>query len=102
MAVRALKRSYMQSGSAWLEVARTRAENAPVRAMHRVADFLAELERTRPDRLPVRREAASRGIAVGDVRIAYVASEKVVWTPAGLNRYSAADRSDAEAVAAAT
>lgn len=102
VAVRALKRSYSQNSPAWLEVARTRAENAPVRAMHRAADLLAELERTRQDCLPVRRDAASRGIAACDTRVAYVAVEKIIWTPAGLARYSASDRSDAEAVAAAS
>lgn len=102
VAVRALKRSYSQTRLVWLEVAKTRAENAPVRVMHRVADLLAELERSRQDCLPVRRDAASRGVTVGDMRIAYVAGDKIVWTPAGLARYSASDRSDADSIAAAS
>lgn len=101
IAVRALKREYAPRTTAWLDVARTRAENAPVRTMHRIADMLVEIERARPDRLPVRREAGSRSVTVGETRVAHVSADKVMWTPAGVSRYAASDRADAEAVAMA-
>lgn len=70
--------------------------------MHRLSDILQEHEAAKPDRLAVTKEPQSRAVLVGGRRAAFVASDKVVWTPLAVGRYDAAARSDAEALAMAS
>lgn len=99
VAVRGLRRVFDGDRAAWLDEARTRAETRPVRIMHRVADVIQALEAARPDRMAVGKDPQARATTVGGRRAVFVGADKLVWTPLAINRYDAAARSDAEALA---
>lgn len=99
MAVRALRKECTRGRFAWLDTARTRAETQPVRILHRLADALEAIEEDRSDRQAVVRDVPAKAVSIGGRRLAFVSSEKITWTPQGLQRYGAEDREDAAVVA---
>lgn len=101
IAIKARRHEFVAGKTAWLDEARTRAETAPVRFMHRLADAIGELEAERADASAVVRDVRSRGVACGGKKVAYICDERVVWTSHGVQRYGADDRAVAAAAAMA-
>lgn len=99
IAVRALRKECTPGRVALLDTARTRAETQPVRVLHRLADALEAVEEGRTDRQALVRDVPAKAVSMNGRRLAFVAAEKVTWTPHGLRRYAAEDRGDAAAVA---
>lgn len=101
VAVKARRHEFVAGKAAWLDEARTRAETAPVRHMHRLADAVAELEAERADATSVVRDGRSRSVTCAGRKVAYICDERVVWTSHGVQRYSADDHAIAAAAAMA-
>lgn len=88
IAVRALRKEIVPGRTVWLDAARTKAELRPVRALHRAADVLQDIEAARPDRLAITREVGGRSVSAGGHRVFQVAKDQLIWTPAGTRRYA--------------
>lgn len=101
IAVRALRKELVPGRYVWLDAARTRAELRPIRALHRAADILQDVEAARPDRLPITRDAGARAVSAGGQRVFQVARDQLIWTPAGARRYAESERRDAACAAVA-
>lgn len=101
VAVKAARKCYVAERPAWLAAARTRAELAPIRQMHRLADFLSDSLEGSGSAARVTRDAASRAVAVAGVRAAVVAADRIVWTAHGVKTFGANVRMDAEHIALA-
>lgn len=100
IAVRSLRKTYSTGRPAWVDTARPRAETRPIRATHRLAEVLSDFESQRSDRAALHKDMAARAVSVGNQRMAFVASEGVRWTPAGVARYAQNLRDDVAAIVA--
>lgn len=96
IAVRALAKSYMAGKCVWLDARRDRAESAPVRATHRLAEALQEGGAS-----GVTKDVSGRSVKVGGTRYGYIAQGRVRWTPAALAKMTAKAREAAAAYAEA-
>lgn len=116
VAARALRYEFHAGKPVWIAPAKTRAELAPVRAMHRLVDYLADaVSADEPHagasaassaagagpHARITRDPVTRSVAVNASRVAMIMTERVVWTPLGLRMFEATTRADAEAVAVA-
>lgn len=109
VAVRALRRTYQDGRVVWLTAARTRAELAPVRSMHRLADFLADVvsseayhgdrQASRGTGARIARDPQRRAVSLGSERVAVVTAERVIWTRYGVGAFDESTRADGEAIA---
>lgn len=83
----------------WLDRKQTRAEAARVRSVHKLADFLRDLEAGRPGARPITKYMAQKSVLIGGQRVAFMAGTTVKWTQAGAARVGAHDRELATAFA---
>lgn len=96
IAVRAQAKSHMSGRVVWLDARRDRAESAPVRATHRLAEALQEGGAT-----GVTKDVPGRSVKVAGVRYGYIAQGRVGWTLAALASLTAEAREAASAYAEA-
>lgn len=96
VSVKPLWHSFTQDRPVWMAAARTRAKLQPVKQMHWSADFLSDSLDAAGSPARVTRDAAGRALAVAGVRVAVIASDKVVWTLLGVRTFEATIRRDAE------
>lgn len=66
VAVHAPRRTFGTGAPAWLDTARTRAETRPLRAIHRLAEILADYEAQRSDKASIHKDMAAKAVSVGN------------------------------------
>ena len=87
-AVRASNTSFVQSKFVWLDVAKDRSETRPALIIHRMADYLADVEAGMESPLPVDRQVPGKYVKVGSERAGYTLNGAWVWSRWAMTRYS--------------
>lgn len=101
LAVRAARQEYVQGRPVWLDRKQTKEESAPIRGVHRLEEFVRDLEAGRSDTRQVTKDIGHRSALIGGQRAAFVAGRYVRWTAVGEARIGAPERELAAAFAEA-
>lgn len=97
LAVRALRRTYVEARTVWLDARRERAEVLPVKITHRLAQALSEAGVPQ-----VVKDVPGRSVRSAGTRIAYAAQGRVRWTAAAAPVLSPEQREAAASFAEAS
>lgn len=100
--VRGLRREYVQGRAVWLDHRQTPAEPKAVKAVHKVADMIKEMEGGREPPMQVTKDLSTRRVMVSGRRVLFIADGQVRWTRDGVARYAENERGIVAEFAAAS
>ena len=86
--VREASKQYNDGHYVWLDVKKTREEMRPARIVHRMAEFLGEVETQQSEKLPIKKVLNGKYIEVGDKRVGRVMNGAWHWDAFAKARYS--------------
>ena len=99
LGVRRAARQFEPGRTAWLDVQKSEVELRPSRVLQTLLLYLTDLEADRPQPKVLEKRLPARTICEGDIVLCRVAGERVRWSAAGMLRWDAGTRRDAEAIA---
>eukprot|EP00973_Karenia_brevis_P005532 753406-Karenia_brevis.AAC.1 len=82
----------MKNNVVWLDRAKTRQELRPARLIHRMGDYLADVEREKNSSLHVEKIVNRKYIKVGGQKMCYSLRGAINWTSHAKTRYSDEER----------
>lgn len=103
LAVRALRRSYQSGRCVWLDSERDRSEVAPIRAVRRLQEHLAEIQKSKAPLMggELRKDDGARAVCLEGGKFSFVSGGRVHWTSVGEAALSVKERAAAAACAEA-
>ena len=82
-----------------MDVKKTTEELRPARIVHRVAEFLEEMESSQSSPLPIEKKLNGKYVMIGDKRAGYVCAGAWQWCAFAKGRYSLEQLDSAEGYA---
>jgi hypothetical protein len=88
MAIKALRCEFSAGRVAWLDAKKERAEMKPARVVHRLADFLQDIENTREEKFEVEKVMNGKFVKINGQRVGFTLRGEWQWTAWACSRYS--------------